>query len=151
MKTRSLLLIGLLSVTMLGVTVFADETVCFPFWQKGCGMNTFFSVANGGTQSITVQIELMLNNGTLHGKMALDPGATINPGEAWAPDTAYGVPIADGAGFGRYIITSIENATYVWSCLYSYCPGLGGLGVDAQPGFTMNVEGMPCGNPALEL
>jgi hypothetical protein len=150
MKVRAWMLLGVIFVAFSGSTILADETVIFPFWQKGYGMNTFFSVANAGTLPVTVQIELLLNDGSLHALMALAPGATINPGQAWSPDTSFGMPVADGAGFGRYIITSTENATYVWSCLYSYCPGLGGPGVDAQPGFTMTIPQIPCGNPALE-
>jgi hypothetical protein len=147
MKAKAIVLSGCFLFVLLSASVLADETVYFPFWQKGFGMNTFYSIVNAGTLPITVTVEQLWFNGGIHSNTT----GYIFPGSWWYPDTSVGGWCwEDGAGFGRYIITSTENATWVWSCLYSYCPQLGGPTVDAQPGFTMTNPSNPCGNPALE-
>ena len=145
MKKAVVILGMVFALGLVANVALSDETVIFPFWQKGAGMSTFYSIANAGTLPITGTVEQMTNAGVLHSSTT----ATVQPGQAWGPDcwetwcTSHG----DGMGFGRYLISSTENRTYLWSCLYSYCAGLGGPGVDAQPGFTMNVEGAPFGTP----
>lgn len=140
---KAVVLFGMvLALGMVANVALSDETVIFPFWQKGYGLQTFYSVANGGGTNMTVTVEQLNFDGSFHSSTT----ATVLPGTCWAPDTGLeGWCTTDGLGFGRYIIVASEDACHTWSCLYSWVPDIV-PGVAAQPGFTMTMPGNPYGN-----
>lgn len=133
----------LLVLGMIGNVAFTDETWPFPFWQKGFGLNTFWSVTNTGATAITATITLR-ETGPV-GAIVGSTTATVAPGTNWAPATYEAWYIwPDNYGYGTYSVVASTDCVYVWGCIYAdayYSTPYNlqtGAGVNYyQPGFTI--------------
>lgn len=129
-----------LALALVANVAFSDETVPFPFWQHGWSIMAFWSVTNAGTQPCTVTIQMLQTDGSLH----CSTTSTIQPDNAWQPfsgDTSW-YDCGNGLGWGKYIVQSTEDATYLWGAV------LADLG-NSQPGYTIILPGNPYGIPGV--
>jgi hypothetical protein len=136
---KSLVVLGMVvALGMVANVAFSDETVWFPFWQHGLGIMSFWSVTNSHpTQTVTVTINQLLIDGTLHDSTT----STIAAGTCWQPgsyDTWFDQ--GDGAGFGSYVIQSTVDSVYLWGCVFA-------ITADSQPGYTVILPQNPYGVP----
>ncbi|MGB3976581.1 MAG: hypothetical protein WBM02_06800 [bacterium] len=139
---KALLALSMIAVFGLVANVALTETVYFPCWQHGWGLQTFFSVSNASpdpAENAVVTINLCDEAGSI---LATTTG-TVAPGTCWLPDTEQTWYTAgDGIGFGHFIVNPMsEDCVYLWGCIYTNLTAAKA----GMPGFTLVLPQNPYG------
>ena len=137
---KGLLALSMIVVLGLVANVALTETVYFPCWQHGWGLQTFFSVSNAHADDDAV-VKIVLTDSI--GTELSSTTNTISPGHAWMPDTEEDWYTAgDGIGFGYFDVDPMtEDCVYLWGCIYTNLTA----SFSGMPGFTLVLPQNPYG------